>query len=230
MTTTHAAALARFFRDAHAAVSTQDRDKTPAANSRAQREGLAHARAVLAARIPAVTEPSGPDRSQILDGIRPTTADSLALAAREREKVEALRNAGRRLDQIIATASPERLGAILDSLEIMSEVLASSGGSEIVAEFESLAFDRLASLGHEPAVERLRAEETTAPDAAWSRVLTEALTGPVTMGAWTALYRADETGYREAQASEIDGLGEAIVRSDREQERVDLATPQSDAA
>ncbi|GAA3200612.1 hypothetical protein [Microbacterium terregens] len=229
MTSTHTAALAGFFRDAHAAVSTQDRDKTPEANSRAQREALARARAVLAARIPAVNEPSGPDRSQVLASIRPTTADSLALAAREREKVEALRKAGRRLDQIIATASPERLGAILDSLEIMPEVLASSEGSEIVAEFESLAFDRLATLGHEPAVERLRAEESAAPVAAWSRVLTEALTGPVTVGAWTALYRADEAGYREAQASEIDGLGEALHRSDREQRRADLADAQSAA-
>ena len=98
-------------------------------------------------------------------------------------------------------------------------MLASSEGAQIVAEFEAIAFDRLAALDYEPAVERIRAEEAVAPDAAWSRVLTEALDGPVTVGAWTALYRADEAGYREAQAAEIDGFGEAVRRSDREEDR-----------
>lgn len=227
MTTTHAAALAGFFRDAHAALTVQDRDRTSEANARVQREALTRARGALSARIPSVPEIAGPSRAEILDGIRPTTADSLAVAAREREKVQALRDAGRRLDQIIAGASPVRLGAIIDSLEIMPEVLASSEGDQIVAEFEALAFDRLATLGHEPAVERIRAEEAIAPDAAWSRVLTEALAGPVTVGAWTALYRADEAGYREAQAAEIDGLGEAIRRSDRQQERAEIAVAEA---
>lgn len=219
MTTDHAAAFAGFVRDAHTALSQQDRDKTPAANARAQRQRLQRARAALAARIPAIPEVAGPTRAEILDGIRPSTADTLALAAREREKVEALLRAGRRLDQIIAGASLARLGAILDSLETLPEVLASSEGAQIVAEFEAIAFDRLAALDYEPAVERIRAEEAVAPDAAWSRVLTEALDGPVTVGAWTALYRADEAGYREAQAAEIDGFGEAVRRSDREEDR-----------
>lgn len=226
MTNTHAAALAGFFRDAHAALNRQDRDKTPEANDRARREGLARARADLAARIPAVTEIPG-SRAEILDGIRPTTADSLAVAAREREKVEALRNAGRRLDQIIATASPARLAAILDSLEILPEVLASSEGDQIVAEFEGLIFDRLASLGDDAATARLSAEQEVAAPNAWSRVMTEALTGPVTVSAYSALYRADPEACREAQGSEVPGLGDAIRRSDREQER---QGPESDAA
>lgn len=222
MTTAHATAFATFVRDAHTALSQQDRDKTPEANARAQRQGIQQARSALAARIPTVPEITGPTRAEVLDGIRPTTADTLAVAAREREKIQALRNAGRRLDQIITGASPARLGAILDSLETLPEVLASSEGAHIVAEFEALAFDRLAALGYEPAVERIREEEAVAPDAAWSRVMMEALDGPVTVGAWTALYRADEAGYREAQAAEIDGLGEALRRSDREQERGDF--------
>ncbi|MCT9000790.1 hypothetical protein [Microbacterium memoriense] len=230
MTDTNLTALRQFYAAVHVALSQNDPDKTPEANERARRGGLARARADLAARIPSISEPSGPDRAAILAGIRPTTADSLAVAAREREKVQALLAAGRRYDQIIPTASRERLGAILDDLEILPEVLASSEGPEIVAEFEAHVFDRLATLGHEPAVERLRAEETIALPNAWSRVMTEALTGPVTVGAHSALYRADAEACREAQGLEISGLGEGIVRSDREQERADLAAPQSDAA
>lgn len=222
MTTAHATAFAAFVRDAHTALSQQDRDKTPEANARAQRQGIQQARSALAARIPTVPEITGPTRAEVLDGIRPTTADTLAVAAREREKIQSLRNAGRRLDQIITGASPDRLGAILDSLETLPEVLASSEGAHIIAEFEALAFDRLTALGYEPAVKRIRAEEAVAPDAAWSRVMMEALDGPVTVGAWSALYRADEAGYREAQEAEIDGLGEALRRSDREQERRDF--------
>ena len=60
--------------------------------------------------------------------------------------------------------------------------------------------------------------------------MTEALTGEVTTGAYSALYLADPEACREAQGSEISGLGEAIVRSDREQERGGLVAPQSDAA
>lgn len=185
-------------------------------------EGIQRARAALAARTPTVPEVTGPTRAEILEGIRPTTADTLAVAAREREMIQALRDTGRRLDQIIAGAFPARLAAILDSLETLPEVLASPDGAHIVAEFEALALDRLVALGYEPAVARISAEEAVASDAAWSRVMMEALDGPVTVGAWTALYRADEAGYREAQTAEIDGLGEALRRFNREQERADL--------
>ena len=227
MTTTPAEALRQFRAAARAALDIHDPDKTPEANARARRDALTRAREVLAAQIPAAVEPTGPSRAEILDAHRPVTADALAVSAREWEKVRALLDAGRRLDQIIAGASPARLGAILDNLEIMPEVLVSSEGDQIAAEFEGLIFDRLASLGDDAATARLAAEGKVAAPNAWSRVMTEALAGEVTTGAYSALYLADPEACREAQASEIPGLGDAIRRSDREQER---SGPVADAA
>lgn len=227
MTNIHAAALREFRAAVRAALDSNAPDKTPEANARARRDALTLAREIFAAQIPAAVEPTGPSRAEILDALRPVTADALAVAAREREKVQALLGVGRRLDQIITGASPARLGAIRDNLEIMPEVLASSEGDQIVAEFEGLIFDRLASLGDDAATARLSAERDVAAPNAWSRVMTEALTGEVTTGAYSALYLADPEACREAQASEIPGLGDAIRRSDREQER---QGPESDAA
>lgn len=227
MTNIQAAALRQYRTAAEAALNSNDPDKTPEANGRARRDALTRAREIFAAQIPAAVEPTGPSRAEILDAHRPVTADALAVSAREWEKVRALLDAGHRLDQIIAGASPARLGAILDNLEIMPEVLASSEGDLIVAEFEGLIFDRLAALGDDAATARLRAEQEVATPNAWSRVMTEALSGPVTISAYTDLSRADAEAYREAQASEIPGLGDAIRRSDREHDR---QGPESDAA
>lgn len=227
MTTTYAEALRQYRTAAEAALDIHDPDKTPEANARARRDALTRAREVLAAQIPAAVEPTGPSRAEILNAHRPSTADTLAVAAREWEKVQALRKSGRRLDQIITGASPDRLGAILDNLEILPEVLSSSEGDQITAEFEALIFDRLAALGDDSAMGRLDAEREVAAPNAWSRVMAEALTGPVTVSAYSALYHADPEACREAQESEVPGLGDALRRSDREQER---QGPESDAA
>ena len=227
MTTTPAEALRQFRAAARAALDIHDPDKTPEANARARRDAITRAREIFAAQIPAAVEPTGPSRAEILNAHRPSTADTLAVAAREWEKVQALRKSGRRLDQIITGASPDRLGAILDNLEILPEVLASSEGGQITAEFEALIFDRLAALGDDSAMGRLDAEGKVAAPNAWSRVMTEALTGEVTTGAYSTLYLADPEACRDAQASEIPGLGDAIRRSDREQER---SGPVADAA
>lgn len=227
MTTTPAEALRQFRAAARAALDIHDPDKTPEANARARRDAITRAREIFAAQIPAAVEPTGPSRAEILNAHRPSTADTLAVAAREWEKVQALRKSGRRLDQIITGASPDRLGAILDNLEILPEVLASSEGDQITAEFEALIFDRLAALGDDSAMGRLDAEGKVAAPNAWSGVMTEALTGEVTTGAYSTLYLADPEACRDAQASEIPGLGDAIRRSDREQER---SGPVADAA
>lgn len=226
--------LAQHFRDyqraTHAALTLEDRNLSPQGLNNARRGGRIKAHVTLKAQIPTVPEISGPTRPEILDGIRPTTADALALAAREWQKVQALRDAGRRLEEIISTATPARLGAVLDNLEIMPEVLASNDGQVIIGEFEGLVFDRLAALDHPPAVQRIQAEERIAVPAAWNRLLTEALDGPISIAAQTALYRADVEGYREVAAAEIDGLGDQIARFDREQARADLVDGQPDAA
>lgn len=219
MTDTGAAALREFRTAAEAALNSNDPDKTPEANARARRDALTRAREIFAAQIPAAVEPTGPSRAEILAAHRPATADALAVSAREWEKVRALLGAGRRLDQIIAGASPARLAAILDGLEIMPEVLASSEGDLIVAEFEGLIFGRLASLGDDAATARLTAEQEVAAPNAWSRVMSEALRGEVTTGAYSALYVTDPDACREAQGSDFPGLGDALRRSDQEQER-----------
>lgn len=230
MTTDLITALGNYVAAAGAALNRTDPDKTREANERAGRAALEKARADLAASIPAVSEPAGPSRAEILRALRPATADALAFAARDREKVEALEKAGRSLDKIIAGASPERLGAILDNLEILPAVLASNDGEGVIAELEGLVFARLAEIGYEPAVERIRAEKEVAVPNAMSRVMTEALSGPVTLGASTVLYNADPETYRQVEALQTEGLAEAIVRSDSAQRIADLTAPPADAA
>lgn len=101
--------------------------------------------------------PRVPDRSTVLDGLKPRTADDVALAAREREKIAALRAGGRPIEAIIATADRSRLAAILDDVEVDADVLASGQGDAIIAERTAAIFDRLAEIEpRRPSPGRLR--------------------------------------------------------------------------
>lgn len=124
-----------------------------------RRTTIARAQEALSAHLPA--ELPEVDRSPALDPLRPTTADGVAVQAREWRKVEALLAAGRNLGRIIANADRDRLAAIADGIEVMPEVLNSADGERIAEEVRGAVFDRLVALGDKEAV-RIAAEEAAA--------------------------------------------------------------------
>ena len=164
--------------------------------------------------------PTVPERSTVLDTLKPRTADDVALHAREREKVAALIAAGRTIDDVIANADSVRLAAILDGVETSDDVLKSSHGSEIVAERTSAIFDRLAEI--EPAARKIAdAEAAAAPGEAWRAIFADvAEQGIAGVAGKTALYRADASAYgliaaaeREVDASAIDRMIGGLTES-----------------
>lgn len=180
-------------------------------------EGLAQwqrdqfARWQAAQTIPSV--PSVPERSTVLDALKPRTADDVALHAREREKVAALVGAGRSIESVIASADRTRLAAILDGVETSEDVLTSSQGDVIVAERTGAIFDRLAEID-DAARKVADAEAAAAPAQAWAAVFADASTqGLAGVAAKSALYHVDSSAYglvsdaeREVDAAAIDRL------------------------
>jgi hypothetical protein len=131
----------------------------------------------------------------------------------EQVKVRQLLDAGRALNDVLRSASQDRAVPIVDMIETLPEVLASNDGAAIAAEVRSIAFDRVADLGLEQAVNVRELEGQTAPARAWHRVMTELTEGAeASTGAWQDVYRADRDGYRAAQA-EVDGQATAWVRN-----------------
>lgn len=214
MTTTHPGEFARHQQASRAAINHQDRALAPAALNGRRRAMREKANADLAAQIPAVPTISRPSRDEILDALRPSTADEVQVAVHQRERIQADLDRGRRPEQILASADLRTVVSLLDWLPTMPGVKDSTHHDDIVAEIQALAFDRLGEIGHGPAAERIQAEQEIALPAAWARVMAEAVAGQVTTGAWTDLYRVDPEGYREAQAAEIPGLAEETRRFD----------------
>lgn len=213
MTTNYPGAFSRHQQETRSAITFQDRNLTRKALVSRQVELRRSANANLAAVIPTVPEIPG-SRAEILDALRPGTADEIAVALHQRERIQADLDRGRRPEQILASEDLRTVVALLDWLPSMPGVKDSPHRDDIVAEIEALAFDRLGSLGHEPVVQRLHAEQEIAAPAAVARVFTEALAGPITTSAWQDLHRADPEAYREIQAAEIPGLADEVRRFD----------------
>lgn len=184
---------------------------SPEGLSQWQRAQVEQWRAKTAQITPSV--PTVPERSTVLDGLKPRTADDVALHAREREKVAALVNAGRPIESIIASADSVRLAAILDGLETSDDVLASGQGEAIIAERTSAIFDRLAEVD-DAARKIADAEAAAAPGQAWHAMFSDAVAqGVAGVAAKTALYRADASAYdlvasaeREVDVAAIDRI------------------------
>ncbi len=156
--------------------------------------------------------PPVPERSTVLDSLKPRTADDVALHAREREKVAARVAAGHTLDSVIATADRTRLAAILDAVETSDDVLASSEGDAIVAERTAAIFDRLAEIDDD-ARKVADAEAAAAPGAAWATIFADtAEHGVAGIAGKTALYRADSSAYDLVAAAEREVDVAAIDR------------------
>lgn len=181
-------------------------------------EGLAEWRRSEVERWKATTAqikpsvPPVPERSTVLDGLKPRTADDVALHAREREKVAALVVAGRSIESVIASADRARLAAIFDGVETSDDVLTSSQGDAIVAERTAAIFDRLAEI--EPAARKVAdAEVAAAPGEAWAAIFADAVEqGVAGVAGKSALYRADASAYDLVAAAEREVDVAAIDR------------------
>lgn len=221
-TTPWATAYAQHRRDVAAAVAYTDWQATPDEVAKHRAQMLRAARDRLAAAIPEVPESSAPKRADVVAARLPRTADDVAAQGREREKILALLDAGRSLGSLVAQADEVRLAAIIDSIETLPGVLASSDPEGVAAELRDLAFRRLVDLGAPDAVAVAHAEAVTAPTAAWSRLMREALDGEPTLGARQAVYQADRPGYEAVLATDPD-LGDAVRRATSAVERIGTA-------
>lgn len=145
--TNHAENVERYVERLHALheIATHtDPHLSPEGLAQWQREKVEQWRATTARIAPSA--PTVPERSTVLGGLKPRTADDVALHAREREKVAALVDAGRTIESIIASADRVRLAAIFDGLETADDVLASGQGDAVIAERTAAIFDRLAEV------------------------------------------------------------------------------------
>jgi hypothetical protein len=203
-TSAHAATYREHVTAINAAVNHANPDLTPEALTRHQTDAISNARTQLATAIPAQPDDVGAKRAAVLAARAPQTADQIAAMTHEQSKVAALLGAGQSRAEILATASPVRAAAILDSIETAPDVLASNDRDAIKADVTSAIFDRLVELGEPDAVDALQAETAAAHIAAWSQGLTELQqTGNIGVGTRSAIYVADPTGYAEAFS---DGL------------------------
>lgn len=156
-------------RDLLTVARTTDPHLTPEGLLARQRREVEAIRARLIAAMPA--EPAAtPDREPIIDALALTDADSIARAQHEQTKVAALLAAGRVLPEVIATASRDRLAAILDSLETSAEVLEAPNPEARLASIRDLIWDRLTQVD-DAARAIVAAEEATIPARAWRSIL-----------------------------------------------------------
>lgn len=219
-TTRWANAVRRYTDEVTAARDYVDPTGHPDDVAKHRQRMLAAARDALRADTPTAPTPVEPRRVAVLDALRPTTADAVAVQGREWAKVEALLGdeGGRVLPRIIDQADRTRLAAILDHLETWGPVLQSNEGEAIVTELRSRIFDRMVSLGNGDAIQVAETEQANAPVTAWALVMTEAIDGDVSVDARTAVHRADLPGYDYALA-DLPMLGDTVrhidVRGDR---------------
>lgn len=223
-TTRWANAVRRYSADVLAARDYVDPTGHPDEVARHRQRMLAAARDALRADTPAVPASVEPRRAAVLDALRPTTADAVAVQGREWSKVEALLgdDGGRVLPRIIDQSDATRLAAILDHIETWEPVLRSGEGDAILAELRGRIFDRLVALGDADAVLVAETAQANAPVAAWAQVMTEALDGDVSVDARTAVHRADLPGYDYALA-DLPLLADAVRHIDVRGERAGTA-------
>lgn len=194
----------------HRIATHTDPNLSPEGLAQWQRAEVERWKATTSQITPSV--PPVPERSTVLDTLKPRTADDVALHAREREKVAALVAAGRSIESIIASADSTRLAAIFDGVETSDDVLTSSQGDAIVAERTAAIFDRLAEI--EPAARAIAdAEAAAAPGAAWAAIFADAAEqGVAGVAGKSALYRADAGAYDLVAAAEREVDVAAIDR------------------
>jgi hypothetical protein len=152
--------------------------------------------------------------AEAFDGILARDADSVAVANNEWTKVRAMLDSGRELGQIIDNADRRRLSAVLDRIEELGT--ASGDPKGVTAEVQARVLDRLAALGDEKATAAVTARESAQHSAAWSKVIEEALAGPVSVGTRSALFNASPDDFRATIGQdEWPEVDEAVQQLDR---------------
>lgn len=177
-------------RDLLATARTTDPHLTPDGLRARQRAEVEAIRARLLDAMPA--EPAAtPDRQPVLDALAPATADDIARVQHEQTKVSALLAAGRLLPEVIATASRDRLAAILDSAETSPEVLETRDPASVLSALHEMIWDRLVQVD-DAARAIVAAEEATIPARAWRSILEGVATvGSIPFEGRVLLNRAD---------------------------------------
>ncbi|MCI9858280.1 hypothetical protein [Microbacterium proteolyticum] len=177
-------------RDLLATARTTDPHLTPEGLRARQRAEVEAIRARLLDAMPA--EPAAtPDRQPVLDALAPGDADTIARVQHEQAKVSALLAAGRLLPEVIATASRDRLAAILDSAETSPEVLGARDPASVLDALHEMIWDRLVQVD-DAAQAVVTAEEATIPARAWRSIMEGvATTGSIPFEGRVLLNRAD---------------------------------------
>lgn len=214
------AAIAKFRADTATAVKFADSDLTNSAITRRRHTGVMTARGELLKAMPAEPEAPKVNRASVIAGLTPTTADQIAVQARELGIVDRLIASGRTLAEVMHGASPERLAAIAANAEVMPEVLRSDDPAAVVAGIHEQVFDALVEAGHPQAVIARDAQAQFDEQAAWRAVIRDIIEGNATGGGLTALHRADSEGFQALMAANTDPVrdsdtGERIRQLDR---------------
>ncbi|MGN7799296.1 hypothetical protein [Leifsonia sp. 22587] len=191
--TNYVEALQKFNAAQKAAATFKDDNWNHSAITRERVNRLNRARAELLATLPETpTKVDTSARSAVVAGLLPTNADTAAITASEWGKVERLLGAGRNFVRLIEQADKRRLAAIIDQLPTYLEAQGDDSDqvtAGIVAEVQDRVFQRLVELGDEDAVKALEGESGTRKQAAWERVVREAVDGDVSIEAWSDLNR-----------------------------------------
>ncbi|GAA4066290.1 hypothetical protein [Agromyces indicus] len=206
--TNYAEAIKQYRDAVHAAVTHTDDALTPDALEATRRQRVEQARASLLAARPTLPQPSE-THDGVLDAKRARTADEIAVLQHEQAQVRAMLEAGQSLANILSNARPERALAIVDLVETLPEVLASTSRAEIIDETRLRAFDRLVELGDPDAVNAREVEQAAAAPLAWHRAMTEtAESFDASISAMQEVYRLDPDAYEIARS----GGGEQTAR------------------
>ncbi|MFK3836621.1 hypothetical protein [Microbacterium sp. NPDC087868] len=193
---------ATYRRSLELAIAWHDPNYHNSAITRRRIEMIEEARRVLVARIPAhqsIPGNRGGDdrtlnaRQKLISSFQPSTADEVAVVNREWEMVSQLIRT-REIEQVIHTASEQRLIAVAANAELLPEVAQSINPEAYLSEIIDLVIDRLAAVGHDGAARVIADEKTDEFKKAWGRVLSEALEGAVSIGALSYLAQVDPDG------------------------------------
>lgn len=145
-------AVAQFRADTAKAVQFHDPERTNSANTRRKHLGVMDARAALLKSMPGEATAPSLTPASVVAGLTPTTADAVAVQARELAIVDRLVASGRTLAEVMQGASPERLAAIAANAEVLPEVRRSNDPASVVEGIHEQVFEALVEAGHPQAV------------------------------------------------------------------------------
>lgn len=204
------AAVSKFRADTATAVKLHDSERTNTANTKRKHLGVMEARAERLKSMPAEPEAPKVNPASVIAGLTPTTADQIAVQARELGIVDRLVASGRTLAEVMHGANPERLAAIAANAEVMPEVLRSDDPAAVAAGIHAQVFDALVEVGHPQAVIARDAQAQFDEQAAWREVIRDTIEGAETGAGLTALFKADREGFESLMATNT----EPVVNAD----------------